>query len=148
MKRSLCKVYFKEQVRFSTHTHTHKDEKRINRDWAKKPSIFPIIQGGGNFKFNSLLWSIQRIERGFFTEMYLFWINCECLSPLGKLHKVCFGRILTWMWRGKEGKLGKPRISLGKLLSLSTSLLEIQQNLLTLVELLLRFSHPIFWSKR
>ena len=71
MKRSLCKVYFKEQVRFSTHTHTHKDEKRINRDWAKKPSIFPIIQGGGNFKFNSLLWSIQRIERGFF-------LKCIC----------------------------------------------------------------------
>ena len=145
MKRSLCEVYFKEQVRFSTHIQRWKEDQQ---GLSKKPSIFPIIQGGGNFKFNSLLWSIQRIERGFFTEMYLFWINCECLSPLGKLHKVCFGRILTWMWRGKEGKLGKPGISLGKLLSLSTSLLEIQQNLLTLVELLLRFSHPIFWSKR
>ena len=49
---------------------------------------------------------------------------------------------------GKGGKVRKAWISLGKLLSLSTSLLEIQQNLLTLVELLLRFSHPIFWSKR
>ena len=110
MKRSLCEVYFKEQVRFSTHIQRWKeDQQGLSK---KKTSIFPIIQFREKGTLNSILCCLYCSKTTktlyFFSEMY-HWVHSICSELivnvyllLGNYTKCVLARILTRM--GRKGK--------------------------------------------